>query len=65
MPSRNPFQPTIAFSKAGSLLLLKGLPVTGRLPVELSGRYQRNGPDRTHLADPDYHWFVGTVVHAC
>ena len=40
------------------------LPVTGRLPTELNGRYLRNGPNPMSLADPNYHWFVGAgMVH--
>jgi carotenoid cleavage dioxygenase-like enzyme len=35
------------------------LPVTGRLPGELNGRYLRNGPNPMALDDPNYHWFVG------
>ena len=30
------------------------LPVTGRLPAELSGRYLRNGPNPLGLDDPNY-----------
>ena len=41
-----------------------GLPVTGRVPAELSGRYLRNGPNPLGLDDPDYHWFLGAgMVH--
>jgi carotenoid cleavage dioxygenase-like enzyme len=40
------------------------LPVTGRVPAELSGRYLRNGPNPLGLEDPGYHWFVGAgMVH--
>jgi carotenoid cleavage dioxygenase-like enzyme len=40
------------------------LPVTGRIPTELSGRYLRNGPDPLGLEGPGYHWFVGGgMVH--
>ncbi|HUK68312.1 MAG TPA: carotenoid oxygenase family protein [Streptosporangiaceae bacterium] len=40
------------------------LPVTGRVPAELSGRYLRNGPNPMGLDDPNYHWFVGAgMVH--
>ena len=40
------------------------LPVTGRLPAGLSGRYPRNGPNPLGLEDPNYHWFVGAgMVH--
>jgi carotenoid cleavage dioxygenase len=35
------------------------LPVTGEIPVELSGRFLRIGPNPIN-ADPDnYHWFLG------
>jgi carotenoid cleavage dioxygenase-like enzyme len=40
------------------------LPVTGRVPGGLSGRYLRNGPNPLGLEDPGYHWFVGAgMVH--
>jgi carotenoid cleavage dioxygenase len=40
------------------------LPVTGRVPAGLSGRYLRNGPNPMGLDDPNYHWFVGAgMVH--
>ena len=40
------------------------LPVTGRVPAELSGRYLRNGPNPLGLDDPNYHWFLGAgMVH--
>jgi carotenoid cleavage dioxygenase-like enzyme len=40
------------------------LPVTGQLPIELNGRYLRNGPNPMRLDDPNYHWFLGTgMVH--
>ena len=35
------------------------LPVTGSLPVELSGRYLRNGPNPIGLDDAEAHWFLG------
>jgi carotenoid cleavage dioxygenase len=34
------------------------LPVTGALPLELSGRYIRNGPNPLPGEDPG-HWFIG------
>ena len=41
-----------------------GLPVTGRLPAGLNGRYLRNGPNPLGLDDPNYHWFLGAgMVH--
>ena len=41
------------------------LPVTGRLPSELDGRYLRNGPNPVAAVDPaTYHWFTGDgMVH--
>ena len=40
------------------------LPVTGRVPAGLSGRYLRNGPNPLGLEDPRYHWFTGAgMVH--
>jgi carotenoid cleavage dioxygenase len=41
------------------------LPVTGRIPAELSGRYLRNGPNPIGIEDPAaYHWFSGAgMVH--
>ena len=40
------------------------LPVTGRVPAELTGRYLRNGPNPIGLDDPNYHWFLGAgMVH--
>jgi carotenoid cleavage dioxygenase-like enzyme len=40
------------------------LPVTGRVPTELNGRYLRNGPNPLGLDDPNYHWFLGAgMVH--
>lgn len=41
------------------------LPVTGRIPAELEGRWLRNGPNPTGGPDaPAAHWFVGSgMVH--
>jgi carotenoid cleavage dioxygenase-like enzyme len=40
------------------------LPVTGRLPTELSGRYLRNGPNPLGADEPAQHWFLGAgMVH--
>ena len=41
------------------------LPVVGRLPDELDGRYLRNGPNPVVAPEPDsYHWFIGDgMVH--
>ncbi len=41
------------------------LPVTGRIPAHLDGRYLRNGPNPAAEVDPaTYHWFTGDgMVH--
>lgn len=41
------------------------LPVIGTLPLELTGRYLRNGPNPIGVPDPAaYHWFTGAgMVH--
>ncbi|MFJ1923838.1 MULTISPECIES: carotenoid oxygenase family protein [unclassified Streptomyces] len=41
------------------------LPVTGRIPRELNGRYLRNGPNVLGLEDPRaHHWMLGAgMVH--
>jgi carotenoid cleavage oxygenase len=41
------------------------LPVTGRIPEHLEGRYLRNGPNPAAEVDPaTYHWFTGDgMVH--
>ncbi|RZS44958.1 carotenoid cleavage dioxygenase [Herbihabitans rhizosphaerae] len=41
------------------------LPVTGRVPEALNGRYLRNGPNALGLEDPiAYHWMLGDgMVH--
>ncbi len=40
------------------------LPVVGELPVELEGRYLRNGPNPLDTVDATHHWFVGDgMVH--
>ncbi len=41
------------------------LPVTGRIPEHLDGRYLRNGPNPVAEVDPaTYHWFTGDgMVH--
>lgn len=41
------------------------LPVTGRIPAELNGRYLRNGPNPLGIDDPAaHHWFLGDgMVH--
>ena len=46
-------------------LTVADLPVTGRLPEQLEGRYLRNGPNPMGPVDPaTHHWFTGTgMVH--
>ena len=40
------------------------LPVVGELPVELEGRYLRNGPNPLDAVDATHHWFAGDgMVH--
>ena len=41
------------------------LPVTGRIPSELNGRYLRNGPNFMRgIDDSKHHWFLGSgMVH--
>jgi carotenoid cleavage dioxygenase len=40
------------------------LPVTGKLPAELDGRYLRNGPNPLNSDEPGSHWFLGAgMVH--
>ncbi len=41
------------------------LPIDGQLPVELNGRYLRNGPNPVGPVDPaSHHWFTGDgMVH--
>src|SRR5262249_48879122 len=56
---------TGAFAPATDEVTAFDLPVTGRIPVELNGRYLRNGPNPLGLEDPEaYHLFVGEgMVH--
>ncbi len=44
---------------------LTDLPVTGRIPESLTGRYLRNGPNPVLAPEPStYHWFAGDgMVH--
>ena len=52
------------FAPAKEEITAFDLPVTGRLPAELNGRYLRNGPNPLGLDDPNYHWFLGAgMVH--
>jgi carotenoid cleavage dioxygenase len=53
-----------AFAPVADEVTAFDLPVTGRVPIELNGRYLRNGPNPLGLDDPDYHWFLGPgMVH--
>ena len=63
MPTENRFL-TGLFAPVTEEITAFDLSVTGRLPAELNGRYLRNGPNPMSLADPNYHWFVGSgMVH--
>jgi carotenoid cleavage dioxygenase-like enzyme len=38
------------------------LPVTGRIPSELNGRYLRNGPNfMSGIDNNKHHWFLGSA----
>ncbi|MFF3332497.1 carotenoid oxygenase family protein [Streptomyces sp. NPDC002888] len=54
-----------AFKPVTEELTAFGLPVTGRIPRELNGRYLRNGPNVLGLEDPRaHHWMLGEgMVH--
>jgi carotenoid cleavage dioxygenase len=53
------------FAPVGEELTAVDLPVSGRIPDELCGRYLRNGPNPVTPVEPStYHWFVGDgMVH--
>jgi carotenoid cleavage dioxygenase len=53
------------FAPVSEELTALSLPVTGRLPDYLDGRYLRNGPNPLGTVDPaTYHWFLGAgMVH--
>jgi carotenoid cleavage dioxygenase-like enzyme len=52
------------FAPAAEEITAVDLPVTGRLPAELAGRYLRNGPNPLGLDEPVQHWFLGPgMVH--
>ena len=63
MPARNPFLEG-AFAPVKEETTAFDLPVTGRLPAGLTGRYLRNGPNQLGLDDPNYHWFLGPGIVA-
>ena len=54
-----------AFKPVTEELTAFDLPVTGRIPRELNGRYLRNGPNALGLEDPRaHHWMLGEgMVH--
>jgi carotenoid cleavage dioxygenase len=63
MPDTNRFL-TGSFAPVTEEITAYDLPVSGRLPAELNGRYLRNGPNPLGLDDPNYHWFLGAgMVH--
>jgi carotenoid cleavage oxygenase len=53
------------FAPVGEEVTVTDLPVTGRIPEHLDGRYLRNGPNPVVAPDPaSYHWFLGSgMVH--
>ncbi|MFB7500325.1 carotenoid oxygenase family protein [Streptomyces sp. NPDC056161] len=54
-----------AFTPVSEELTAFDLPVTGRIPRELNGRFLRNGPNVLGLEDPRvHHWMLGEgMVH--
>jgi carotenoid cleavage dioxygenase len=63
MPAQNLFLEGSFAPVAGEITAFD-LPVTGRVPAELNGRYLRNGPNPMGLDEPGYHWFLGPgMVH--
>jgi carotenoid cleavage dioxygenase len=63
-PARYPFLEG-AFAPVREEVTAFDLPVTGRLPAELNGRYLRIGPNVLGLEDPRaHHWMLGEgMVH--
>jgi carotenoid cleavage dioxygenase-like enzyme len=53
MPAHNRFLEG-SFAPVTEEITAFDLPVTGRLPAELSGRYLRNGSNPLGLDDPNY-----------
>src|SRR5436190_15310590 len=52
------------FAPVSEELTVEDLPVEGRIPAELRGRYLRNGPNPIEPDPATYHWFTGTgMVH--
>lgn len=64
MTTRNPYLEG-NFAPVHEQTSATDLPVTGRLPRELNGRYLRIGPNPAPTVDvPGYHWFLGEgMVH--
>ncbi|NUR61098.1 MAG: carotenoid oxygenase family protein [Catenulispora sp.] len=63
MPDHSRFRTGLS-APVGAELTAFDLPVTGRVPVELNGRYLRNGPNPLGLDDPGSHWLLGAgMVH--
>ncbi len=54
-----------AFRPSDSEVTAFDLPVTGRIPADLDGRYLRNGPNALGIEDPlAHHWLMGEgMVH--
>src|SRR5690606_23301653 len=54
-----------ALAPVSEELTVTNLEVIGELPVELEGRYLRNGPNPLGPIDPEsHHWFIGdAMVH--
>lgn len=63
-PGRSPFREGV-FAPVTEELTAFSLPVTGRIPHELNGRYLRNGPNAFGIEDPRaHHWMIGPgMVH--
>jgi carotenoid cleavage dioxygenase-like enzyme len=60
---RHPFLSGIHKPMAGELTL-ENLPVVGKIPAELDGRYLRIGPNPVAPDPAGYHWFTGDgMVH--
>lgn len=53
-----------AYAPVQEEVTLTSLPVEGRIPDHLDGRYLRIGPNPVADPGPDYHWFLGDgMVH--
>jgi carotenoid cleavage dioxygenase len=59
----NPFL-TGAHTPMEQELTIEDLPVTGRIPAALDGRYMRIGPNPMDADPANYHWFTGDgMIH--